>query len=405
MKTKRRLVQFGFLALTIVGVYVLKGNAERWCPFGGVEALYMYFSQGHMLCSLGVSNFYILGAVLVLTLLLRRVFCGYMCPIGAISEWLGAGAKRLGIKPRKIPPTADRILSLGKYGVLAVVLYFTLKAGELMFRTADPCYALISRHGEDITYWAYVVTGVIVIGSLFITIPFCRWFCPLAAVLNPFSKLGLARIRRNESTCIDCGKCARVCPMAIPVSTVKQVTAARCMSCLDCLDSCPELKGGALTWGPAGSSRSWSQGVLISLVFAAVISAVAAAYMAPLPSYVWERGQRPAEMASVDLQIHDLTCRGRATMLTQFFIDRDDMFELPGYIKVEAWPGPGIALARVFFDPAQTSADAVKQAITEPYYNLAEESSVLGEGAWTSSPFIIEGYGIDDIPPASEPAP
>jgi len=85
MKTKRRLVQFGFLALTIVGVYVLKGNAERWCPFGGVEAAYMYFSQGQMLCSLGVSNFYILGAVLILTLLLRRVFCGYMCPIGAIS--------------------------------------------------------------------------------------------------------------------------------------------------------------------------------------------------------------------------------------------------------------------------------------------------------------------------------
>jgi len=296
-------------------------------------------------------------------------------------------------------------LSLGKYAVLAIVLYFTLKVGELMFRTADPCYALISRHGEDITYWAYIVSGAIVAGSLFIVIPFCRWFCPLAAVLNVFSKFGLARIRRNESSCIDCGKCARVCPMAIPVSTVKQVTAARCMSCMDCLDSCPELKGGALVWGPAGSTRSWSQGVLIAVVFGVVVSAVAAAYFAPLPSYVWERGERPAEVASVDLQIHNLTCRGRATMLTQFFIDRDDMFELPGYVKVEAWPGPGIARARVFFDPSQTSAEAIKQAITEPYFNAAQDGDVLGEGIWASSPFIIEGYGVDDIVPDPTPAP
>ena len=75
MKTTRRVVQFGFLAVTLVGVFLFRGNAERWCPFGGVEALYTYATEGNLTCSLAVTNFYILGAVLVMTLLLRRAVC------------------------------------------------------------------------------------------------------------------------------------------------------------------------------------------------------------------------------------------------------------------------------------------------------------------------------------------
>ncbi len=80
----RKTLQFGFLALTLVAVFVVRGNAERWCPFGGLEALYTYTREGNLPCSLGVSNFYILGAVLLMTLILRRAFCGYVCPVGAI---------------------------------------------------------------------------------------------------------------------------------------------------------------------------------------------------------------------------------------------------------------------------------------------------------------------------------
>ncbi len=72
MKTTRWIVQFGFLALVLTAVFVFRANCEVWCPFGGVEALYTYAAEGNMPCSLGVSNFYILGGVLVMTLLLRR---------------------------------------------------------------------------------------------------------------------------------------------------------------------------------------------------------------------------------------------------------------------------------------------------------------------------------------------
>jgi len=386
MKRTRRLVQFAFVALTLIGVFVVKGNAELYCPFGGVEAIYNYIYEGNMLCSLGVSNFYVLGAVLLTALLLRRAFCGYACPIGAISEWLQAGAKRIGVRPVRVPYKLDRGLALLKYVVLAIILYFTWSAAELEFRRADPCYALISRHGEDITYWAYVVSGAIVLLSLFIVMPFCRWLCPMAAVMHPLSRFGLTRVRRHGDACIDCGLCAKVCPTGIKVDEVKEVTAARCLSCLNCVEVCPREKEGALTWGPPKSlGRPWPQAALIGILLLSLAAAVGAAYALPLPSYravAEDRGDEPAETATLELRVNDLTCRGRASLL-MYFVERDDEFEIPGYLLVEAWPGPGYVPVRITYDPSQTDEDAIREAITEPYFD--------GE-IWRSSPFLIEGY-------------
>ncbi|MBN2446282.1 MAG: 4Fe-4S binding protein, partial [Phycisphaerae bacterium] len=197
MRVTRRITQLAALLLTLVGVFVVRGNAEAWCPFGGVETLYNYWTEGNLICSLGVSNLYILAAVLVAALLVRRAFCGYLCPIGTISEWLQGATRRLGLKPVRVPYGLDRGLALSKYVVLGVILWFTWRAAELRFRVADPCYVLLSRHGEDITFWAYVVAGLIVLASVLILLPFCRWFCPLAAVFAPFSRVGLTRVRRH----------------------------------------------------------------------------------------------------------------------------------------------------------------------------------------------------------------
>jgi NAD-dependent dihydropyrimidine dehydrogenase PreA subunit len=386
VKNTRRVVQVGFLALVLVGVFALGANCERWCPFGGIEAAYTYATEGNMLCSLGVSNFFILGGVLLMTVLLRRAFCGYMCPLGTISEWLRVAAAWLRIPGVRVPPLLDRILALSKYAVLATVLYYTYRAGELIFRGFDPCYALISRHGEDITVWAYVTAGAIALASLFMVMPFCRWFCPLAAVLNPLSRFGLTRVKRDTSACNDCGLCAKSCPAAIPVDQVEQVTAARCISCLKCVDSCPNnaTEPAALTWGPPRMlGRSWPPLVLVAVLLLCTSLAVATSYMFPVPSFIKSRGTRPEKVATVRLQIEDVTCRGRANLLF-YFLERDDLYEI-GYFKLEAWPGPGLATIDVTFDPTLADEQLVKQAITEPYFNNATDR-------WRSSTFQIEGY-------------
>jgi ferredoxin len=385
MRLTRRIVQLGFLVLTIVGVFVVSGNAERWCPFGGVEAIYNYSVEGNMLCSLGVSNLYVLAAVLLTVVLFRRAFCGYVCPIGTISELLGRGAERVGAPHACVTGAADAVLRSLKYIVFGIILYLTLDAAELVFRKFDPCYALISRHGEDITMWSYIVAGAVVLASLALTLPFCRWFCPLAAVMNPLSRFGLTRVRRDDDACTGCGKCSGVCPAAIPVDQVASVGHARCISCLNCVEACPAKKKGALRWGPpAILGRRWPQGALVGGIMVLLGMAVVTAQLVPLPSFVQSRGEAPGNAAAVELQMTELTCRGRGTLLW-YLLERDDFNALPGYLRVEAWPGPGTVRVIVHYDPAQCTELQIKQAITEPYFDAAE-------GRWRASPFAIEGY-------------
>jgi ferredoxin len=399
MRATRRVVQFGFLVLVLAGVFAWRANAELWCPLGGVEAIYTYVAEGNMLCSLGITNLYVLGGLIVMTLLLRRAFCGYACPIGTLSEWLHAVATRLGASTWRVPRRLDRALAVLKYGVLGVVLWLTWQAGELVFRGFCPAYALMGRHGADITFWAYVVLAGIAVLSLLITVPFCRWLCPLAAVLNPLSRFGLMRIRRT-SACVDCGKCAKECPMSIPVDQLQQVTTARCIACMNCIDACP--KDGALRWVAAIEGRPSSalglrspwmrQAALMIVLLLCTTGAVAATFLLPLPSFVkTSRANPPAQVASVSLKIGNLTCRGRANLLV-WFLERDDLYRIPGaspdtpgYFKLEAWPDPSLAEVRIGYDPACCDARAVMQAIAEPYFDAAANR-------WWASPFVIEGY-------------
>jgi ferredoxin len=389
MKTTRKIVQAAVLVLTIVGVFVVGANAEVWCPFGGIEGLYTYWSEGNLTCSLGVSNFYILAGVLLMTLLLRRAFCGYMCPIGTISDWLRAAARRLGVSEARIPARADRSLGILKYVVLAAILFFTWQAGELLFRGYCPAYALISRHGADIAWWAYAVAGTIGAVSLVVAMPFCRWFCPLAAVLSPFSRFALTRVKRDPAACTGCRRCARACPMAIPVGDVEQVTAARCLACLNCLEACPQRSTGALAWGPPPRlGGRWPRAVLLAVLLACTAGAVSAAYLRPMPSFMKVHGAPPAQVVVMELNIHELTCRGRANLLV-WFLQRDDLAAPLRYFRFEAWPGPGVARARITYDPAETDEEALKRSITEPYFQTNADTVAA---RWYQSPFRIEGY-------------
>lgn len=378
MKRTRHGMQFGLLILIIVAVFIFRGNCERWCPFGAIESLYTYIGMGNAVCTLGTSNFFALGGVLLSVLLIRRAFCSHVCPIGTLSEATHRLGRRLRLPRWNVPPKVDALLSLLKYPLLVVILYYTYTTAELIFRGFDPCYALIGRHGEGATAWTYVAAGSVLVASLFVSLPFCRWACPLAVVLNPFARLGLTHIRRNEAACTSCGVCAKRCGMAIPVDQVETVHQARCTLCLECVDACPHADDGALELALIGSGRASAgrRGVvshphfaIASVMIACIALAFAGAYMFPLPSLVRARGARPTETLTVSLQLEDMECNGTAVSVWHF-LSRDDFFGPQGYLRLEAWPDAETPRIRVTYDPTQCSEEEVRTALIEPYFDL-----------------------------------
>jgi NAD-dependent dihydropyrimidine dehydrogenase PreA subunit len=238
-----------------------------------------------------------------------------------------------------------------------------------------------------------VAAGAAALASLAIVLPFCRWLCPFAAVLHPFSRFGLARIKRDAASCGGCRACSRSCPMAIAVHEVSEVTAARCISCMSCLEACPGSRA-ALAWGPpARLGRRWSQAVLVAVLLACTGGAVSAAYLVPMPSFVRAHGTPPEQTATLRLKIENLSCRGRANLLV-WFLQRDDLAEPLAYFKLEAWPGPGAAAVRITFDPAAADEELITRAITEPYFQISGDDL---PARWFRSPFRIEG-DVPEVP-------
>jgi ferredoxin len=285
--------------------------------------------------------------------------------------------------PLTIPCRLDTTLSTLKYIAAVVILYLTWKTGELVFRAVDPCYALLSRHGEDITIWAYIISGIIIIASLFISLPFCRWLCPLAAILNFPAAVSIFRIKRNKETCIKCKRCSKNCPMAIPVDQSNGNIVVRCIACTECVSICPQNSDTTKTLQSKFSSRT----VATVLLFCLILS-ILAYVMFPFASFTKVRGDKPQQTETVTLKVDNLTCRGTATLLW-FYLDRDDLYALPGYLFVEVWTDPTMGTVRVTFNPTQVSRNDIYMAITEPYINFADTET---SGQIMFSPFNVQGY-------------
>jgi polyferredoxin len=254
-----RYVRYSLLfILTGMVVYLALGYGSRsfeaYCPFGGAESLWGLIKAGEYSCALGPLNLSLLMAVVGLTVVSKKSFCGWACPIGFASELLGrVGGKALGEALRP-GPRLDRALRLLRYPVLVIFLYLTYKSGELILRGYDPFYLIFSGFGHGSAgAVSYYVLGALIIGSLLIPMFFCRYLCPLGAVLDPFSRVGLIQINRDAQHCTDCGECQVACPHAIPVQTLARVKSRDCTNCLECFEACPEEGVLTLRVGPRRS--------------------------------------------------------------------------------------------------------------------------------------------------------
>ena len=219
-------------------------GVEGWLPIAGLMNL-RYFVLSHHVPTLHPAGMFLLITFLAISFLFRKAFCSWLCPVGTISEYLWRAGQKMFRRNFHLP----RWLDIGLRGLKYLLLGFfawavsSMAVDELASFMSTP-YGLIAdvkmlnffRHmGET----GAIVLGVLVVASLFIQNFWCRYLCPYGALLGITSLISPTRIRRNAESCIDCGKCAKACPSALPVDKLVTIKSAECTGCLECVAVCP----------------------------------------------------------------------------------------------------------------------------------------------------------------------
>lgn len=234
-------------------------SPESFCPFGGFETAWTYVTTGRTVPHVHTANLVLAGIVVVLALFGRGFFCGWLCPLGSIQEGIRAAARsvvarvpwmrRTGRRVRARMtwwPRTDHLLRYFRYAVLAWALIGAAITGVMVFREVDPWAALLSVVEFEIST-AFAVLVIVLVWSLFLDRPFCRYACPLGAIQGLIGKASPVAIQRNADACLGCSICNDACPMALPVNQRTRVTDSTCIGCLECVAACPSREALSLT--------------------------------------------------------------------------------------------------------------------------------------------------------------
>ncbi|WP_345971873.1 4Fe-4S binding protein [Sulfurimonas diazotrophicus] len=224
---------------------------------------FLGFAGGAFLISLGV---FILWLVL-----LNKAWCGYMCPLGTMQDWITALRKKMRIGASEYTwENRSRIKPI-KYILLVLLLIIpimisnsllglpTLPSGLSMpFCDICPGRMMIPLFTGDfhqfyidysttadlvMTTLGMVVTGLFLAGA-FIKKRFFCYFCPMSALHYVFSKSTAFRLLKDGAKCTKCGDCYQACDMDIleiaDDVTHRNLVTEDCTLCLKCVAACPE---------------------------------------------------------------------------------------------------------------------------------------------------------------------
>ena len=161
-------------------------------------------------------------------LLFGRGWCGYACWTAMVLDFL---PYKQPVKPRK-----------EKWGILRYVMFvlsLTLVSGLFLIKAA---------HLEQIMFGLflagnvlYYTSGIALAFAFKDNRAFCKYLCPVTVFLKPMSYFSLLRVHCDESKCVQCGKCLRVCPMNVEVNeeSRKRKRGTECILCYECTKVCP----------------------------------------------------------------------------------------------------------------------------------------------------------------------
>lgn len=216
------------------------------CPIGALQAVIS--DSNHKF------SFYILGTLMLFGVLLGRFVCGFLCLFGFLQDLL----YKIPIPKLNIPRAIDKPLRYVKYIVLIVIVLILPMTVKDEFGIGSPFYCkylcpagtleggiplVLMRQSlqiliGDLFDWKMTILIVILILSIIIYRPFCKYICPLGAVYSLFNSISFYRLGIDKNKCVDCKLCEKSCLMNVQIT--KKINSPECIRCGKCIDICPQ---------------------------------------------------------------------------------------------------------------------------------------------------------------------
>lgn len=195
-------------------------------------------------------------AIFLLTLVIflvfgGRILCGFMCPLGFIQDVFDQLRRVLHIHPIPVTDRMNKIIQPLKWVWIILFLGFVFVGGDF----CDICPNKVFSTALGGWWVNYALGGFLavplLVGSFFIKRFWCL-MCPMGYLLGVFHKLNLFRLKKDCTSCTECGACYNACPMRIKsIYTEREkenVQTVDCLMCGECIEKCPEDNALSMTF-------------------------------------------------------------------------------------------------------------------------------------------------------------
>jgi polyferredoxin len=251
-------------------------GVEGWLPIAALMNLKYLVMTGDV-PTVHPAGMFLIVAFISISLLFRKAFCSWLCPVGTLSEWLWKGGEAIFGRNVRVWRWLDVPLRSLKYILLGLFLYAvgSMSVGDIAAFLQSP-YGLIAdvkmlNFFRHMGTTAAVTIGVLLLLSVVVKNAWCRYLCPYGALMGLAALFSPTRIRRNPDLCIDCAKCAKACPANLPVDRVASVRSAECAACMLCVTACPAVGALDLSVSKRRVLPAWALATGILVIFLTLV--------------------------------------------------------------------------------------------------------------------------------------
>ncbi len=255
-------------------------GVEGWLPIAGMMNL-RYLLETWTIPSVHPAAMFLFISFLAMSLLFRKAFCGWLCPVGTLCEALWKMGRRAFGANLRLPRWFDLPLRGLKYLLLFLFVYAVagMSAAGVQSFLQSP-YGIVAdvkmlNFFRFMGRTAAITLASLAVLSVLVKNFWCRYLCPYGALMGLAALLSPSRIRRDPDRCIDCAKCAKACPALLPVDRLMSVRSAECMACLECVAVCP-AEGALRMSFTRRRLPAWALAAGIAVLFLGIVLAAKA---------------------------------------------------------------------------------------------------------------------------------